>query len=247
MFSSVFKKSFWIVYDNLFVVLWSSFLWSVLHLPVFILIFYFIFSNSKNFLYAIILLNSLTLSPASGGLVWQTELLIRESPYGRKFVSFKDGLFYRFFLRLFLWILDIFSFWFLIKSFLFWLNCPVLLWKPLTIVAASLTLWIILIYFLLRLFVLPFLIIRKESLLNSLKKSFLIILAKPLFVFGVFVFFIIVKIFIFFTGIGFFVFYPSFFYIFTSCVTLKILSLYNSSVIFEEETRSWRHLLKPWE
>lgn len=247
MFPSILKKSFWSVYDHLGTVLRLSAFWFLLHTPLFGVIFFSLFSKERSVLLALTAFNALWTSPVSAGTVRVAGLMIADSPSARRWGVWFEGM-RSFGLRsALLCLIDSAVFYALVRVLYFWgvntLGIPLFLsWT-----AAGMVIWLLLYQALLKFSLLPLVVLRGETLRSALKKASLIVLSRKLVHCAAGLMTASLLIVSLFSALGFILLFPVFFFVLSSALTVNTLSAYNPEVVFEPETRTWRHLLRPWE
>jgi len=224
-----------------------SLLWFIFQLPIFFLLFGLILTKNSSDTYYILLINLLFFNPASGGISYATSLMVKNHSNAKKISNFWKGI-KRFWAKsLLLFITNSIIFIILYKAFIFYATKSMNLNPFVQLILAGVILWISLYYLMMSLNFFPILVNQNEKFFKIIYKSFLLVLDNLGIFFLLGIFFISTMILFVFSILGFILLFSGFYFLSLNILTLSLLSKYNPSIKIEEETRKFKHLLKPWE
>ena len=270
IFGQVIKNWFWDSYDNLGRLILYNLLWFVFSLPVFALLIlvYFILvpvvsqflglgnslsSEPTNINFVLLLVSTgllpviINLSPATSAFVYMTGQMVDQ-----KSLEFKDFFiaFKKFFLRSFLLalILGVVTVVLLVDFLFFFNNRLESTW--ISFLGAGISFWMIVFWLLMQVYILPYLVSRDESLLQTLKYSALLVLVNPLRTFFVLVFmmFIIVLSAVSAAGVVFLMIGLT--SVMQHNLLVEVIRKHGGGDMEGEDRhayRGWRDIIKPWE
>ena len=247
MLKFIYKKIFWVNYDYLLSNIVFSLLWFIFQLPILFLLFVLIFTKSSSDTYYILLINLLFFNPASGAISYATSLMVKNHSNAKKISNFWKGI-KKFWLKsLLLFITNTIVYLILYKAFIFYATKSMTFNPFVQLILAGIILWISIYYLMMSINFFPILVNQKEKFFKIFYKSFLLVLDNLGIYFLLGIFFISITILFVFSILGFILLFSGFYFLSLNILTLSLLSKYNSSIKIEEETRKFKHLLKPWE
>jgi len=209
--------------------------------------FFLILTKSSSDTYYILLINLLFFNPASGGISYATSLMVKNYSNAKKISNFWKGIKKFGAKSLLLFITNSIIFIILYKAFIFYATKSMNLNPFLQLILAGVILWISLYYLMMSLNFFPILVNQNEKFFKIIYKSFLLVLDNLGIFFLLGIFFISTTILFLFSVLGFILLFSGFYFLSLNILTLSLLSKYNPSIKIEEETRTFKHLLKPWE
>ena len=247
MQKTVFKKVFWCSYDHLWVNVLLSLVWTALNLPLFVSLYYLIGIHIFSPWPYIVVWNFIWLSPLTAGLFHATLPMINSEQSDPPVKAFFAGV--RLYAGRSLALLAVSTVFLVVvaRVFLFYARDAQGLPVFLRFLVAGIALWVGVYFLLMQANFFPVLVKQNEKTGKVLYKSFLLVLDRPgnqllftLFIAGAFV---IMSFSIF----GLFLFYPAFYALSVNIQAMAQLSRHNKNIVVADETRTFRHLLRPWE
>jgi len=247
MLKLVFKKMFWCNYDNLFPNILLSAVWFGLNLPVFVFLYLLIGSHVYSPWPYVIIWNFLWISPLTAGLHHATLPMVNSEPSEGRIKLFFKGI-RKFGLRsLAIFLISTAFLLIVTRVFLFYARDARGLPEFVRFIVAGIVVWVALYFVLMEMNFYPVLAKQDENIWKVFYKSFLLVLDRPgrqiLFAVVVAGMFVIMTFSIF----GLILFFSSFYALSSNIRTLVQLSRHNPKIVVEEENRTFRNLLKPWE
>ena len=247
MLGFVFKKMFWCNYDFLMPNILLSLVWFGLNLPVFGFLYLLVGSHVYLIWPYVVALNFLWLSPLTAGLFHVTLPMVNSESATAKVRMFFSGIRIHGWKSLALFSLSTLFLLLLVRVFLFYVRDAASWPLFLRLIIAGIVLWTGVYFLLMQANFYPVMVKQNENIWKILYKSFLLVLDRPgsqvLFLVVVAGFFVIMA----FSVLGFILFFPAFFALSSNIRTMVQLSRHNPGITVEPETRTFKHLLRPWE
>jgi hypothetical protein len=247
MQKTVFKKMFWCNYDHLFPNVLLSLVWTGLNLPVFVFLYFLVGTHVFSPWPYVVVWNFLWLSPLSAGLFHATLPMVNSERSDPPVKAFFAGIRRHALKSLALFSIATAFLLVVVRVFLFYARDAQGLPMFVRFVVAGIALWVGIYFLLMHANFYPVLVLQNEKIGKILYKAFLLVLDRPgnqvLFMVFVGGMFVIMTFSIF----GLFLFYPAFYALSVNIQAMVQLARHNKNVVVEEETRTFRHLLRPWE
>lgn len=224
-----------------------SLIWTLLHLPVFFCIAFLVVIKSHTYSFYIILLNFLILSPVTAGMFNAALPMINSEDRINAPARLFQGIRKFWWKSLLIFILSTLLLLLASNALIFYLKQTLQINIILRVIMAGLAFWVLAYVLFMQFSFLPLLVRLGTNVGQTLYKSFLLVLGNPgqHILFGLFFFFSFVIA--AFSILGFVLLWPAYYALSVNIFALGLLSKYNTSIVFEEETRTFRHLIKPWE
>jgi uncharacterized membrane protein YesL len=247
MMKIIFKKIFWCNFDYLGTNILYSLLWNLIHLPAFAGLAVLIFSHHYSLVPYIVLYNLIWLSPFTAALFHATGPMVNSGPDSRKMANFFKGL-KKYWFRAVLIFAAATSFLIVVSyGIVFYIKRSQAGGGFLMLVLAGLLIWVAVYYILMQFHFFPVLILQDEKPHKVIYKAFLLVLSNPLTHILFLLFILGAAIIASFSVLGFILLYPAFYTLSMNIFSRVLLQKYNPLVSVEEESRTFRNLLKPWE
>jgi hypothetical protein len=247
MIPKIFRKIFWCNFDHLGKNMLLSLLWILLHLPVFLCIAFLVVTKSHTFSFYIILVNFLALSPVTAGMFYASLPMVNSEGRINAPARLFQGIRKFWWRSLLLFVLSTLLVLVASNALVFYLKESLKINIFLRVILAGLAFWVLTYVLFMQLSFFPLLVRLETKVAQTLYKSFLLVLGNPgqHILFGLFFFFSFVIA--AFSILGFVLLWPAYYALSVNIFSLGLLSKYNETIVFEQETRTFRHLFKPWE